>query len=103
MCEGLWLKKLLEELHVKVRLPVKLYFNNKAVINISLNLVQHDRTKHVEVDQHFVKEKVEVGIMCMTHVPTKEQIVDIFTKGLSRQNFDDFISKLEMINIYDPT
>lgn len=39
----------------------------------------------------------------MTYVPTKEQIVDTFTKGLPQQHFDDFISKLDMINMYDPT
>ena len=80
-----------------------LYCDNKAAINISLNPVQHDRTKHVEMDRHFIKEKVEEGTICMTYVPTKEQTTDIFTKGLARQSFDDFICKLDMINIYDPT
>ncbi|GMP34973.1 hypothetical protein CsSME_00052031 [Camellia sinensis var. sinensis] len=103
ICEGLWLRRILEELHAELELPVKLYCDNKAAINISLNPVQHDRTKHVEVDRHFIKEKVEEGTICMTYVPTKEQIADTFTKGLSRQLFEDFIGKLDMINIYDPT
>ncbi|CAL5338710.1 unnamed protein product [Camellia sinensis] len=103
ICEGLWLRRILEELHAELELPVKLYCDNKAAINISLNPVQHDRTKHVEVDRHLIKEKVEEGTICMTYVPTKEQIADTFTKGLSRQLFEDFIGKLDMINIYDPT
>lgn len=103
ICEGLWLQRLLGELQVDLELPIKLYCDNKAAINISLNPVQHDRTKHVEVDRHFIKEKVEEGRICLTYVPTKEQTADILTKGLSRQNFEDCICKLDMINIYDPT
>ncbi|RVW46520.1 Retrovirus-related Pol polyprotein from transposon RE1 [Vitis vinifera] len=49
MCEGLWLKKLLEELCITIELPIKLYCDNKAAISISHNPVQHDRTKHIEV------------------------------------------------------
>jgi hypothetical protein len=103
ICEGLWLKKLLDELHIPTKVPIKLYCDNKAAISISLNPVQHDRTKHVEVDRHFIKEKVESGIICMIYVPTRKQTADVFTKGLQRQTFDECICKLDMINIYDPT
>ena len=57
MCEGLWLQKLLEELSITIELPIKLYCDNKAAISISQNPIQHDRTKHIEVDRHFIKEK----------------------------------------------
>ena len=103
ICEGLWLRKLLEDLQVTVKFPIKLFCDNKAAISISLNPVQHDWTKHIEVDRHFIKEKVESGIICMTYVPTREQTTDIFTKGLSQQVFDNLTSKLELINIYHPT
>lgn len=103
MCEGLWLLRLLRELGVPIYLPIKLYCDNKAAINISLNPVQHDRTKHVEVDKHFIKEKIEEGTICMTYVPTTRQTADVFTKGLPQQLFEDLISKLDMINIYNPT
>lgn len=43
----------------RMKIPIKLYYDNKATINISFNPVQHDRTKHVEVDRHFIKEKVD--------------------------------------------
>ena len=98
MFERLWLKKLLEELNVTVKFPIKLYCDSKAAIGISLNPVQHDRTKHIEVDRHFIKEKIDDGIICMTYVPTKQQTADIFTKGLPWQSFDDFICKLDMVN-----
>ena len=95
--------KLLEELCITIELPIKLYCDNKAVISISHNLVQHDKTKHIEVDKHFIKENFEKGIICMTYIPTREQLADIFTKELQKLTFEDFIGKLDMINIYDPT
>ena len=70
VCEILWLKRVLEELKRPVSLPMKLYCDNKAAINIAHNPVHHDRTKHVEVDRHFIKEKIESGLICMTFVPT---------------------------------
>ena len=103
MCEGLCIKKLLEELRIAMKLPIKLYCDKKTAISISLNLVQHDRTKHVEVNRHFIKEKVENGIIYLTYIPTKEQTADIFNKGLPQQIFNDCICKFDMINIYDPT
>ena len=103
MCEGLWLQKLLKELHITIKLPLKLHCDNKATIIISHNPVQHDKTKHIEVDRHFIKEKIEKGTICMTYIPTREQLADIFTKGLQKFSFKDFICKLDMINIYDPT
>ena len=103
MCEGLWLQKLLEELSITIELPIKLYCDNKAAISISQNPVQHDITKHIEVDRHFIKEKIKKGIICMTCILTREQLADIFTKGLQKSSFEDFICKLDMINIYDLT
>ena len=59
ICELLWLKKLLKDLKIPNPLPMKLYYDNKAAINLTHNPVQYDKTKHVEVDQHFIKEKLE--------------------------------------------
>lgn len=84
-------------------LPMKLYCDNKAAINISQNPVQHDRTKHVEIDRHFIKEKVDTGLICMPFVPSSQQVADILTKGLFRSNFEFLVSKLVMLDIYAPT
>ena len=50
ICELLWIKIILSDLGIKWKEPMKLYYDNKSAINIAYNLVQHDQTKHVEVD-----------------------------------------------------
>jgi hypothetical protein len=77
-----------------------LYCDNKVTINIANNLVQHDRTKYVEIDRHFIKDKLDEGIVCMSFVGTKEQIADVFTKRLNITYFSNVIDKMSMINIY---
>ena len=62
ICELLWIQGILKELGIDAIKPMKLYCDNKVAISIAHNPVQHDRTKHVEVDRHFIKEKLEVGL-----------------------------------------
>ncbi|CAH9070189.1 unnamed protein product [Cuscuta europaea] len=100
ICELLWIKRVITELKMEIELPMKLYCDNKADISIAHNHVLHDRTKHIEVDRHFIKEKIEAGIICTPFVSTKDQTADIFTKGLFRPIFELLISKLGMYGIY---
>lgn len=102
MCELLWLKKLLTELNIEIKRPMKLYSDSKAAISIANNPVQHDRTKHVEIDRHFIKEKLVSGAICMPYIPSKEQLADIFTKGLSMSTFESAVSKLGLLDIFEP-
>ena len=102
ICEVLWIKRLLEELKTSNPLPMKLYCDNKAAISIAHNPVLHDRTKHVKVDKHFIKEKLETGLICNPYVSTAEQVADVFTKGLPKKKFDDLICKLDMEDIFRP-
>jgi hypothetical protein len=58
LCEILWIKELLKELGYPMEIEIKMYRDNKVAIVIANNLVQHDRTKHVKVDRHFIKQKL---------------------------------------------
>lgn len=102
ICELLWLKIILEDLKIEWRKPMRLYCDNKSAINIAHNPVQHDRTKHIEVDRHFIKEKLDSGLICTPFVPTRNQLADILTKGLSSASFQGIISKLGMEDIHSP-
>nr|CAN65095.1 hypothetical protein VITISV_011639 [Vitis vinifera] len=101
ICEGIWLNRLLEELRVPLKHPMVLYCDNQAAISIAKNPVHHDRTKHMEIDRHFIKEKIEEGVFKVSYTPTNCQTTDILTKALARVNFEDLTEKLGMINIYN--
>lgn len=102
ICEIMWIRRLLEELKMTGSSPMKLYCDNKAAISVAHNPVLHDRTKHVEVDKHFIKEKIDNGLVCMTYIPTEEQVADVFTKGLHKRQFDFLVGKLAMEDIFKP-
>ncbi|RVW37266.1 Retrovirus-related Pol polyprotein from transposon TNT 1-94 [Vitis vinifera] len=83
ICEGIWLNRLLEELRVPLKHPMVLYCDNQAAISIAKNPIHHDRTKHVEIDRHFIKEKIEEGVFKVSYTPTNCQTTDILTKALA--------------------
>ena len=102
-CELLWLKIILEELKIKWYRPMRLYYDNKSGIGIVHNPVQHNWTKHIEIDKHFIKEKLDSELIYILYVSTDCQLVDILTKYLSSTKFQTSISMLGMENIYSPT
>jgi hypothetical protein len=94
--ESCWLRNLLLELHFPLSLATLVYCDNVSAIYLSGNPVQHQRTKHIEMDIHFVREKVARGQARVLHVPSRHQIADIFTKGLPHVLFDDFRTSLSV-------
>lgn len=101
-CEMQWLLYLLRDLQVQcVQLHV-LYCDNQSAMPIALNPVFHERTKHLEIDCHIVREKLQAGIFKLLPVTTHDQIADFFTKALYPQPFSLLLSKLGMLDIYHP-
>jgi hypothetical protein len=99
VAEATWLRQLLTELHTPLRKTTLVYCDNISAIYMSSNLVQHQRTKHVEIDVHFVRERVAVRDVRVLHVPTTSQFANIFTKGLPSSVFAEFRSSL---NVWSP-
>ena len=81
---------MLKELAIPTSNSMILLCDHKVAIDIAKNPVHHDRTKHVEIDCHFIKEKVVEGIIQLTYIPTGYQTADILTKALPRNSFDSF-------------
>ncbi|XP_071712270.1 uncharacterized mitochondrial protein AtMg00810-like [Rutidosis leptorrhynchoides] len=92
--ESCWLRNLLLELKCPISKATLVFCDNISAIYLAGNPVQHQRTKHIELDIHFVREKVAKGQVRILHVPTRYQIADIFTKGLPRLLFEEFRSSL---------
>ena len=72
------------------------YCDNISAVYMTSNPVQHQRTKHIEIDLHFVRERVAIGDLRVLHVPASSQYADIFTKGLPTSVFTEFRSSLNM-------
>jgi hypothetical protein len=96
VAEVAWLRQLLAELHSPLSRSTLVYCNNVSAVYLSTNPVQHQRTKHVEIDLHFVRDYVAVGAIRVIHVPTTSQFADIFTKGLPSSTFAEFRSSLNI-------
>ncbi|BBH05042.1 HXXXD-type acyl-transferase family protein [Prunus dulcis] len=92
-----------EELGFKPKHAMQLNCDNKAAIDIAHNPVQHDRTKHVEVDRHFIKEKLEAKIIKVSFVKSEDQLADVLTKAVTGRVFHSSLSKLGIDDIYAPT
>lgn len=102
ICEGIWLKRMLDEIKIPTNYTMRILCDNKAAISIAKNPVHHDRTKHVEIDKHFIKEKIDHEIISVNHISSNRQTADILTKALSRHTYETIRSNLGMIDIYHP-
>jgi hypothetical protein len=100
-CELTWLRTVLQEYGLLTQGPTPLYCDNQVAIHIASNPVFHERTKHIEVDCHFVRSKVESKDIITPFVPSGSQLADIFTKALPKNAIDFICSKLGVIDIYD--
>jgi hypothetical protein len=94
VAEICWLRNLLRELHTPLSSATIVYCDNVRAVYLSSNHVQHQRTKHIEIDIYFVRDLVATGQVCGLHVPSRFQYADIFTKGLLSVLFAEFRDSL---------
>ena len=72
--EIMWIRQLLMEVGIETSVPAKLWCDNQAAMHIASNSVFHERTKHIEIDYHFVREKIQLGLISTGYVKTGEQL-----------------------------
>lgn len=102
-CEIIWLRSILGELGFPVTSPSTLYCDNRSAIQLASDSVLHERTKHIEIDVHFLREKVSCGIVTPLFVRTREQVADVFTKPVTLSILRDSVVKLGLIDIFAPS
>jgi hypothetical protein len=88
--ECIWLQQLLGELHCGIDKATVTYCDNVSAVYMLANPVHHKRTKHIELDIHFVRKCVQLGELRVLHVPTGEHYADVMTKGLPTTTFQAF-------------
>ncbi|XP_020555067.1 uncharacterized protein LOC110013265 [Sesamum indicum] len=94
VCELRWLSFILADLSVPVVLPIDLFCDNKPALHILANPIFHERTKHIELDYHLVRDAYKEGFISPSFVPSSLQLADVFTKVLPLKSFSNLISKL---------
>ena len=99
-CEGKRVRRLLQDLKINVAKPMKVLCDNQSVIKIAKNPIHHDQTKHVKIDKHSIKEKLEEWVFQFIYTPTSNQVTNILTKALSRKIFEELSCKLGLKNIF---
>lgn len=94
----LWMKSQLADYGFDFK-SIPIYCDNTSAIAITHNPVMHSRTKHIDIRYHFIRDHVQNGNISLFHVPTEEQLADVFTKPLDENRFTKLISELGMLNI----
>ncbi|XP_043697246.1 uncharacterized mitochondrial protein AtMg00810-like [Telopea speciosissima] len=102
-CEFIWLRALLQDLGVPQSSPMQLYCDNQAAIHIVANPVYHERTKHIEIDCHVVRERIQDGSISTSHVASSMQLADILTKPLGGTIFHSLLSKMGVLDLHAPS
>lgn len=98
--EAIWLRRLFSELKIlNPQDSTLIYGDNQGSLNLAHNPVYHERTKHIEVLHHFIREKILSGEIDLEYVPTDEQLADIMTKALGRTAFERLRSQLGLVRI----
>ncbi|GKD12320.1 ribonuclease H-like domain-containing protein [Tanacetum coccineum] len=94
--ETCWLRNLLLELHTSLSFATLVYYDNVSFVFLSSNSVQHQCTKHIEIDIHFIRDLVTAGQVRVLHVPSRYQYANIFTKGFPLALFEEFRTSLSV-------
>ena len=101
--EALWIRTLLEELGEPTSdSPAHgtlLMVDNQSAMALAKNAAFHDRTKHIAVRHHFIRDEIEEGHIRPEYVPTDEQVADVLTKALAREKFNNFCADLGLVDL----
>ncbi|KAA0054264.1 putative mitochondrial protein [Cucumis melo var. makuwa] len=103
VCKIVLIHQLLSEIGFSIKVSAKLWCDNQVALHIASNIVFHERTKHIEVDCHFIREKIHDGLVSIRYLKTREQLGDILIKAVNGAKIRYLCNKLDMINIFAST
>ena len=94
-CTFMWMRHLLKELFFEVKLTMSMYCDNQAAIHIASNSVFHEKTKHIEVDYHLIRERIDKVIIATPSVSTGAQLAHMFTKSLFKSRLESLCTSFD--------
>ncbi|XP_055825324.1 secreted RxLR effector protein 161-like [Solanum dulcamara] len=100
--EVTWLVVLFEELGIHIEFPITMVCDSKAAIQIAANPIFHERIKHIDIDCHFVREKINQGMLKTEFTHTKDQLADLLTKSLGKGQHQLLVKELGVMNLFKP-
>ena len=89
-----WMSFILKDLHIPLASTPTLYCDNTSALHMTINPMFHAHSKHIELDYHFVRERVALRLLVTQHISTEKQVVDLFTKPMSKVALSNFRTKL---------
>ena len=92
--EALWIKSLLEELEMIIKLPINVYEDNQSTNKMAENPTLQQRTKHIDVRHHVIRDLVKQRIIKINYCQTNSMLADILTKALPKPKFEEHMPKL---------
>lgn len=100
--EIVWLMGLFTELNASIKQPVDIMCDSKVALQIAANPIFHEMTKHIEIDCHFIRDKIKEGRIKTHHIGTEDRQTNLLTKGLRRIQHEYLLGKLGVLNILHP-
>lgn len=98
-CEITWVVGVLQDMGIASTSPCIPLCENKVALDIAANPLYHEKTKHIEIDCHLIREKIQQTMITTSHIASSKQLVDIFVKALGRGQSACLLSKLGVLNM----